>query len=612
MIHIKNLTYLFGTRKLYDNLSCSILEKDRVGLVGLNGSGKSTLLKLIADALTTANPAISIPKTKKIAYFPQEIVLQSDKTIYDETFSSRQDITDLLAQAARLEEKLTNAYEDAVLEKYVAVQEKLARLNVHEVKAKAEEVLFGLGFTREQFDKPVNQLSVGWKMRIVLAKLLVQDADFYLFDEPTNHLDIVAKEWFLQFLLKSSFGFILVCHERYLLNKACSSIFELELGKGKMFTGNYQRYLELKERESAILEGAYEQQQKQIQAKQAVIDRFRAGTRAKMAQSMLKALDKVERITLPPKPKSIAIDFPPIESSAKVVLQVNNVGYAFKDKPLFKNVNFSLERGDKMALIAPNGMGKTTLFNLIAGCYPLQEGTVTFGDRVTFALFDQDQTASLPADKTIFQALQESCPTVSTSVIRGMLGAFLFSADDQYKKISVLSGGERNRVGMIKVLLQKANLFLLDEPTNHLDMPSKEVLLQALQEYKGTILFVSHDQDFINKVANKIAELTPQGVAVYTGNYDDFVYQKKMINAAQSQQPQQEQRKEEKKKKAQTYISVDTKSLESKLKNLERSIEKMQLSFAQLMYGTPAFEQAQQKLKDLEEEYEQLMEEWVG
>lgn len=616
MIHINNLTLSFGSQKIYDHISSTISSTDKIGLVGRNGSGKSTLLKLIADASHTPNLAITLAKNKCIAYFPQEVVLQSDKSIYDETFSSLERLSELIYESKKLEKLLEeNSHKVDILERYAEVQNELADLDPHKAKAEVQELLLGLGFSLKQFHEPVAQLSVGWKMRVVLAKLLLQKADFYLFDEPTNHLDIVAKEWFLRFLMQASFGFILVCHERYFLNKLCTKILELEDGKAKMYTGHYTDYEQQKEHDRALLEAAYLQQQKEIQAKQATIDRFRASaTKAKMAQSMIKALDKIERIALPPSSKNVSINFPPIQQSGKVVLQVANIAYAFNHKPLFSNVAFTLERGDKVALIAANGMGKTTLFNLIAQNYPLQQGTITFGDRVRYAVFDQDQTASLPLEKTILEAVEEVNHRLSQQIIRTMLGSFLFSHDDVNKRIKVLSGGEKNRVGMIKVLLQDANLLLLDEPTNHLDMPSKEILLQALQKYQGTILFVSHDQDFINQLATKIIELTPQGTFLYHGNYDTYRYHKDLFSMRDAQKIERKKAEPVKAKPVQ-QVMEDAKKirvLEKQIENCEKSIKKIELSFEQLRYGDPEFAKAQEKLQKLIQEHEVMMRAWEG
>ncbi len=610
MIYINDLTLSFGDQKIYDHISCSIGAHDRIGLVGRNGTGKSTLLSLIAQSLYENNPSISLEKNKTIAYFPQEVVLLSEKSIFDETFSACGDIVALLQESQRLEALIEKEKDIDCIERYALLQAKLAEQSPNKVKAEVHELLIGLGFLPTQLDQPVAQLSVGWKMRIVLAKLLLQKADFYLFDEPTNHLDIVAKEWFMQFLKNASFGFIIVCHERYFLNSLCTKILELESGKAKMYTGNYTRYEQQKEHDLLLLEAAYLQQQKEIQAKQKTIDRFRASaSKAKMAQSMIKALEKVERIVLPPTTKNVVINFPPIQPSGKVVLKVAHVAYAFADKQLFKNVTFELERGDKVALIAPNGAGKTTLFNLIAGIYPKQQGSIDFGHNVSKAVFDQDQTAALPLEKTIIDALEDFCPKIPQGQLRSILGAFLFSNDDVYKKIKVLSGGEKNRVGMIKVLLQDANFLLLDEPTNHLDMQSKEVLLRALKQYKGTILFVSHDQDFINQLATKIIELTPQGSRLYHGDYDLYLYQKNGSKPAAQEKQKNVQEVDSKKS-----ITVDAQkklsSVENQIRHLEQSIKKLEERFTQLQYGTLEFNQAQAKLKKYTLEYEDLMQQW--
>lgn len=331
MISIRDLSLSFGDQKIYDHVSCTIGSTDRIGLVGRNGSGKSTLLKLIDDAAHESNPSIAIAKNKKIAYFPQEVVLQSEKSIFNETFSSFAHLNQLLEESRALEKILeSDPNNHASLERYAHVQQELLTLNQHKCTSETQLVLLGLGFTLESFNQPVAQLSVGWKMRIVLAKLLLQQADFYLFDEPTNHLDIVAKEWFLQFLKDASFGFILVCHERYFLNALCTKILDLELGKAKMYTGNYTAYEHQKERDLLLLEAAYLQQQREIREKEETIARFRAkASKAKMAQSMIKALEKIERITLPHSIKTITIQFPPLEQSGRIVVTVKNVNFSF-------------------------------------------------------------------------------------------------------------------------------------------------------------------------------------------------------------------------------------------------------------------------------------------
>jgi len=598
---------------IFDGISFSFEQNQHIGLVGRNGSGKSTLLKAIAGKQLLDSGSISIQKNKTIAYLSQDVVLQSDKSIIEETYTAFAAINALLEEQKVLESQLGNADNlDEVMEHYANVCEKLLHVDQESLKSEAKKVLMGLGFKPEQLNDPVSSLSVGWKMRIVLAKLLLQKADFYLFDEPTNHLDIVAKQWFLQFLKQASFGFILVCHERYFLNQLCDSIFELELGKGKLYIGDYDHYEKQKAHDAALLEMQYKNQQREIKQKQEFIDRFKAkANKAAQAQSVVKKLEKMELIELPPAPPHINFTFPPIVQSGSTVLAINNVSYSFGNKQIFNNVSFEVQRGKKIAIVAPNGVGKTTLFNVIAQRLPLQTGKIEFGYNVQYTVFDQDQTASLEKEKTILENITCACPKATEQQIRAFAGAFLFTKDSINKKVGVLSGGEKNRVGMIKVLLQNANLLLLDEPTNHLDIPSKDILLKALSAYKGTILFVSHDQDFVNKLATDIIELSIDGAREYQGNYELYIYQKQqeiqktkdnkeVINKVTSKkvsQPIQEN-------------ASDIKKLERTIEKLEREINDVELSFADLIFGTELFNTAQKKLIDLKKQLATAFDTW--
>jgi len=600
---------------------------DRIGLVGRNSSGKSTLLKAIAGRQPLDDGTIAIAKHANICYLPQEVVLQSPKSILEETCTAFAFVATLQEKKEALE-KLLESHSDnvGILEEYAKVCGELFDYDMDALQAQAKKVLMGLGFKETQFDEPVASLSGGWKMRVVLAKLLLQKADFYLFDEPTNHLDIVAQEWFLQFLKTAPFGFMIVCHDRYFLNELCTSIFELdpalyyalntgERSTAKMYTGNYATYEIQKEHDLALLESAFKMQQKEIKQKMETIDRFRASaSKAKMAQSMLKAVEKIERIELPPKPSSIHFTFPSIEQPGRIVLAVRNLAQAFEAKQIFRNVQFEVERGKKIALIAPNGVGKTTLFNIIAGKLPVQTGSVELGHNVKTAVFDQDQTASLNLEKTMLENLYDAHPTLHEQKVRAFAGCFLFGADDLQKKVKVLSGGEKNRVGMIKILLQQANVLLLDEPTNHLDIPSKDILLRALQTYQGTIFFVSHDHDFVSKLATDVIELSADGASYYPGNYELYLYRKRQLEQEQQEKGKQKQERAPAKKQE---SAVSRQSTHKELKKLERTIEKLEKdiarieqNFEQLVYGTPAFEQAQQQLQQAKRAYESAVAEW--
>jgi ATP-binding cassette subfamily F protein 3 len=373
---------------------------------------------------------------------------------------------------------------------------------------------------------------------------------------------------------------------------------------------------------------AYAQQQKEIQQKTATIERFRAkASKAKMAQSMIKSLDKIERITIPPGPRNVSFSFANIQQPGKVVLTVNDVSQSFGSKQIFEHVSCEIDRGEKVAVIAPNGGGKTTLFNIITGSLPLQKGTITWGHNVHHAIFAQDQSAILDANKTIIENIKDRCPKKTEQTIRTMLGSFLFSNDDVNKKISVLSGGEKNRVGMTTILLQDANVLLLDEPTNHLDIQSKEILLKALQNYTGTIIFVSHDRDFVNDLATHILELTPHGVSKYVGNYDSYVYQKNMVasgNASSFAYPGSQTRQASADKHRQETPTLETSSssknnfelrkksqaLERKIEKFEEWIKQVELKFADLVYGTEEFTKAQANLAKLKKDLATTMGEW--
>lgn len=614
MIQAHNVCLSFGKQVIFDDVSFTINDDQRIGLVGRNGSGKSTLLKAIAQQQHLDNGSIASAKNKKIAYMPQEVVLISDKSILDETLTAYVELQTIRQEIHDLEKKLQINADTGTVERYGHLQQQLIELNPGLIEAQTKEILQGLGFKAAQMQEPVSNLSVGWKMRVVMAKLLLQNADFYLFDEPTNHLDIVAKDWFLDFLRRSHVGFLLVSHERYFLDALCTEILELELGKATFYTGNYSQYVVQKEHNLGLLQSAYALQQKEIKQKTAFVERFRASaSRAKSAQSALKQLEKIELIKVPPSPKTASFSFPPVIQPGKTVLEVNNLSCKFGEKEIFKNVSFSVERGEKVAVVAANGAGKTTLFNIIAGKVPKQSGSIKLGYNVDQTIFAQDQAKALDGNKTVFDNVVNAAPKKTEKNIRTMLGTFLFSNDDIYKKVSVLSGGEKNRVGMICVLLKDANFLLLDEPTNHLDIPSKEILLSALQAYQGTVLFVSHDHDFINHLATRIIELTPTGVVSYHGNYESYLEQKKHAQLVAQEIKYAQPTKTAKAptdNKTEQELRKKSKKLEAKIEKLETEIKIVEHLFATLEYGKPEFAQAQERLQGLKNDLENSYAEW--
>lgn len=624
MIIAQNLQLRLGDKTLFEDVSFNFDETSHIALVGRNGTGKTTLLNAIAAEQGLDGGSISIQKDAHIAYMQQHDVLASTKSIINEALTVFGDIDALVKEAQELEAELDQGKELSAerLDRYAHLHEQLADLNPDSLRVEAQRMLLGLGFTQQQLDGSVAELSVGWKMRVVLAKLLLQKADFYLFDEPTNHLDIFAKDWFLDFLRNASFGFLLVSHDRFFLDRACDKTYELDRGRGKLYHGNYSRYLDQKNADKEALEKAYIAQQREIKQKKAVIERFRAkATKAKMAKSMEKALEKIELIEIEKDHKAMNISFPPVQRSGEIVLSVEGAEKSFGEKQVFKDVSFELKRGEKAAIVASNGKGKTTLFNLLVGKFGKQEQeNFQFGHNVEWAMFEQDQTRVLDPTKTILQEVEDACTTSEARQrVRSLLGCFLFPGDDVLKKIAVLSGGEKNRVAMVKVLLQNANLLLLDEPTNHLDIQSKEILLQALQQFPGTILFVSHDRFFLDKLATCIFELTDHGIASYRGNYEGYLYHKQHMEdsptqALSSEKPNQSSHSIKKEKEVSGKDNYKRQKmlqkLESKIERYEQEHSKLAKEFEDVSYSADEFEKKNERFQQLQKLLDEAYVKW--
>ncbi|MFT6765748.1 MAG: ATP-binding cassette subfamily F protein 3 [Alteromonas naphthalenivorans] len=617
MIQLKDICLSFGTQKVFDHLSETIGSDQKLGLVGRNGSGKSTLIKAIDRQQQLDKGSIVVSGKARIAYMPQEVVTESNLSVLEEALSSYKDIGGLRQRSQALELLLPDGNAD-VIEEYAHVSERLSELNVDFAIAETKKMLMGLGFKQAQLESPVDSLSVGWKMRVILAKLLLQKADFYLFDEPTNHLDIVAKDWFLEFLRESDFGFILVCHDKYFLDQLCTTILELDRGQGTMYYGNYTDYEDEKERRLETLKSQYALQQKEITEKKRTIERFKAkASKAKMAKSMQKALDKVERIEVPRDPRKANFKFAETKRAGRLVLEVQDLGFSFGDKKIFEHVTFNIERGEKVGLVAPNGMGKTTLFNVICGKYKQTHGNVRLGLSVDQTIFEQDQNKVLDPNKNVFEEVMDNTGRKTEQDVRRFLGSFQFGKEEIGKKTKVLSGGEKNKVSMVKVLLQDANFLLLDEPTNHLDITSKEVLLCALNQFDGTMLFVSHDHDFVNKLATRIIELTPDGINSYFGNYESYLDQKRL--ACELSDPSQDKQQSSKNQKSSVSKEnrkgdfdkkKETQKLERKIEKIEKDIERINMRFADLEYGTEEFSTAQRQSQEKEKELKAVQKEW--
>lgn len=612
MIQVKNLELQFGDQIVFDSINCLINQNNRIGIVGRNGTGKSTFLKIIARQMRADGGTIDTQKGFRIAYMPQDVVITSTKSVLDETLAVFDHLFELVKEKDLLEAVMqTGKQTENDVNRYAEIEIELIENNFSDKRSQAQKILSGLGFDERKQNMNVSELSVGWRMRVVLAKLLLQEADFYLFDEPTNHLDLATKDWFLNFLKTSNFGYLLVCHDRYFLDKACNLTYELSMGNLNIFQGNYSYYVDQKAFLTEQREQAYAKQQREIAQREKTIDRFKAtASKAKMAQSMMKSLDKIERIELENTQKTISLRLHSPKKSGQSVLKVEKVAHSF-DQQLFKNVTFEIERGDKVAIVAPNGTGKTTLFNLIAQKLKLQTGSIELGYNVETALFDQDQDKVLNPRKTIYEEVCDTC-NATEQQMRSILGALLFGKDEITKKCGVLSGGERNRVAMAKVILSNANVLLLDEPTNHLDIESKEIILQALQKFEGTIIFVSHDQDFVNRLSNKIIELNTHGAFLYLGNYDSYLTIKEFAqtNSQAAQTPKTVAEVQITYSDAGYELQKKCKALEKRIGKLESSLQATVKALELAEYGTMRFNTLEQEYKTLQVQINQLTQQW--
>ncbi len=616
MLILKNVTLAFGTQPIFTDINLTISYDQKIGILGRNGAGKSTMLKAIAGSQQLDKGQITFDKKKTIAYLPQESTINSQRIVLDEAcafyepfFIKQQKLKEI---EGVLEKGIDPEHAKTMIDEYHQLQQELSSFDKDAIKNKAVEVLKGLGFSEERIAKPVSELSVGWQMRVCLARLLLQKADFYLFDEPTNHLDLPAKEWLLSFLNEGDFGYLLVTHDRYYLEHACDTILELERGKGTFFHGAFSYYLREKEEQTTRLKEAYIQQQKDITQKKKTIERFKASaSKAKMAQSMVKQLDKMEIIEIAPELPKMSFTFPEVERAGKIVLEFEKIKKSFNDKVLFDHISGMVKREQKVALIAANGVGKTTLFDILVGNLKADSGTITLGHNVKLAYFQQEQSRVLKPTNTVIQEVENACTNVSQERMRKFLGSFLFSKDEVHKKIKDLSGGEKNRVAMVKLLLQDANFLILDEPTNHLDIYAKDILLQALKQFKGTILLVSHDHDFIQEFADTIMELTPHELISFEGNYEEYIYYRKhTYRPAGSTNDQQTHQATDTKEDAGSAKAKQIREFEKTISKLEKEIERLGLTLSELDYGTPEYDKLLEQLEQKQTQLTKTSHDW--
>ncbi len=540
MSHINNLTLHFGDRALFNNISFVINPSDRIGLVGKNGSGKSTLLKCLAGIQTYDSGNISFPSDYTIGYLPQDMDFNFGKTIFDEVKTTFTTVNSIQKRIEQITAEI-NTRTDYESESYLALCDTLNELNTqlhnlggYDIDGEIETVLLGLGFSRAQFSEKTDTLSGGWRMRVELAKILLKKPDLLLLDEPTNHLDILSIQWLEQFLLRNNKALLLVSHDKAFLDNVTNRTIEIIKGKIYDYKAPYSKFLKLRQERIEQQLAAYQNQQKKIKDTERFIERFRAkATKATQVQSRIKQLEKMERIEIDDTDnQTMQFRFPPPPHSGKVVLELENIAKKYDKNYVFKHVNMLVERGEKLAFVGQNGQGKTTLSKIIVGEIDF-EGTLKYGHQVKIGYYAQNQADELDGEKTVFETIDEVAKGEIRKKVRNLLGAFMFSGDDADKKVKVLSGGERARVALCKLLLEPVNLLILDEPTNHLDIPSKEVLKKALSDYQGTMILVSHDRDFLQGLTTKTIQFENGTVKEFIGTVNEYLASKKINEFAQ-------------------------------------------------------------------------------
>ena len=540
MIQLSGAGKRFGHKLLFENLNWLITSKDRAGLVGANGTGKTTLLKTLAGTETLDYGSLSVTRGTSSGYLPQDGLSLSGRSVFAECMSVFASLREMEQEMEELTHKMAEL--DPAGAEYAQVADRFHQLDSefrtrdgYAIEAQVGTVLAGLGFPHSDWHRRTEQFSGGWQMRIALAKLLLEKPNLLLLDEPTNHLDLEARNWLEQYLTSYPFAYVLISHDRYFLDVTVGKIVEIWNRGVYFYSGNYEKYLAQKQERADQLEAAYRNQRERIEQLEAFINRFRyQATKAKQVQSRIKELDKIERIELPAEEKTIHFSFPQPKPSGRIVAEFQNVSKSYGEKFVFGGVNFIVERGDRIALVGVNGAGKSTLIKLLTGGEPLTSGEYRLGHNVEVDYFAQDQYKELDPNVRMLDDLQSVAPRSTNTELRSLLGCFLFSEDDVFKRIGVLSGGERNRYALARMLLEPSNFLLLDEPTNHLDMRAKDVLLESLEKYTGTVVFVSHDRYFIDKLATRVFEIGAGEVHTFPGNYEDYLWRKegKVIDLA--------------------------------------------------------------------------------
>ncbi|TYP91710.1 ATP-binding cassette, subfamily F, member 3 [Fodinibius salinus] len=630
MLQLDNISLTFGGDYLFDNISTVINPGERIGLVGPNGAGKSTLLRIIAGELEISSGDITMSKSATVGYLPQDGVdPDPELTVYEEMEKTFEGIRELEQQVQQEREKLASLEEDSAqyqktMERVGSLQSRIEHSGAYSLESDIEKILMGLGFTPDDFHRPTTEFSGGWLMRIALGKLLLRKPMYLLLDEPTNHLDIESLRWIEQFLQNYEGAVIVVSHDKAFLNKITKRTLALEHGDLLDYSGNYDYYEEKHAERKEHLRKAYENQQQEIKEIQEFIDKFRYNaSKAAQVQSRIKKLEKMDKIEIDEREQEISFEFPPPERSGAVVMELENIRKQYDNNVVFEDLSYSIDRGDKIAVLGPNGAGKSTMIRMIAGIEDIDRGQREPGHNVTTSYFAQHQADELNLDHTVFETMREAAPMAKETRLRTILGCFLFQGDDVFKKVSVLSGGEKSRLALARMLMQPANFLIFDEPTNHLDMQSKNILQQALKQYEGSFMIVSHDRDFLDPIVNKVLEVRPNETNTFLGNVSYYLEkvreredeQKESASNENSSQDKTLSRKEERRleaqKRQQKYEKL--KPLKKQIDPLEEDIELMEARKEEIeeLMAESDFYDDQEQVKEISVEYEKLKAELV-
>ena len=539
MLSLEHITLEFGERTLFHDISTTVGPRDRIGLVGSNGSGKTTLLRIISGAPQGEEGAVKKAHYVTVGYLQQETIALHGKTLYEEAETAFEDILDTQQKLSEAQDTLaeldptSEEYADT-LEVYGELQHKLEELDAYRMRSKIERVLNGLGFSQTDLNRLTEEFSGGWQMRIAMAKLLLHEPSLLLLDEPTNHLDLESLQWLEEYLRQYNGAIILVSHDRAFLDNLTSRTFALSAGRFEEYAGNYSFYEKERLVRRELLLSQQRNQQDQIKHTQEFIDRFRyKATKARQVQSRVKMLEKIEIVEVEREEEALRFRFPQPVSSGRVVLDLQGIQKSYDSLQVFSHLDFKVERGDRIAVVGVNGAGKSTLVRIISGEESFEKGERIVGHNVLLSYFGQDQADELDLSKNALQSVEEVSSSETKTQLRTLLGSFLFHGDDVFKRVSVLSGGEKSRLALARMLLRPANFLIMDEPTNHLDMRSKKVLQTALAEYEGTFLIVSHDRAFLNPIIKKVLELRPGSMRLYLGSMSEYFAKKKQESLSQ-------------------------------------------------------------------------------